>query len=46
MLRIPAASLGRDKLSAGDVVRISSTLIGHARTWKTTWSGASLKLLD
>jgi hypothetical protein len=39
ILRIPAALLARDALKAGDAVRISSTLIGHARSWKTVWSG-------
>lgn len=41
ILGVPARLLGREKLSAGDAVRLSSTLTTHARAYRVEWRGES-----
>ncbi len=38
-LRVPAASMGRARLRAGDSVKFTSTASTHARTHRMEWSG-------
>ncbi len=38
--RLPAALFGRERLQPGDKIRLSSTLMTHARAYQMDWSGA------
>src|SRR5262249_2396686 len=39
ILKVPRARLPISDLKPGRTIRISSTLIGHARSFRTEWSG-------
>ncbi len=38
-LRVPAASMGRARLRAGDSLKFTSTVVAHARTHRMDWGG-------
>ncbi len=39
VVRLPAALFGKQRLQAGDTIRLVSTLLTHARAYKVEWMG-------